>query len=135
MRIGNILKNCKPKRNRYLQKIYRDNLIKKYNRCPITNTHYKLCEACHILPYSNSKKKEKFDVNNGILLSSTLHKAFDRNYFTIDEKTCKTKIIEKNIIKDDIDKDEIKKLIKENKYIKEVDNKKSKYYLKNRNKN
>ena len=80
-----------------------------------------------------NKKKEKFNINNGILLSSTLHKAFDRNYFTIDEKTCKTKIIEENIIKDDIEKEEIKKLIKENKYIKELDNKESRIFLKKRN--
>lgn len=135
MRISSILKNCKPKRNRYLQRIYRENLINKFSKCPISKTHFKLCEACHILPYSNAKKKEKFNVNNGILLSSTLHKAFDRNYFTIDEKTCKTKIIIDNITKDEINEQEIKKLIKENKYIKELDNKESKYFLKMRNKN
>ena len=58
MRIGNILKNCKPRRNRYLQKIYREKLIEKFTRCPITNSHYKLCEACHILPYSEIRKKK-----------------------------------------------------------------------------
>ena len=133
MRIGNILKNCRPKRNRYLQRIYREKLIERFERCPISNTHYKLCEACHILPYSESKKKEKFDVNNGILLSSTIHKAFDRKYFTIDENTCKIKILEENIKKDNLDKNDIIDLIDENKYIKNLDNKNCKYYLKKRN--
>ena len=134
MGIGSIFKNCKRKRSRYLQKMYREKLIERFKRCPISDTHYKLCEACHILPYSNAKKKEKFDIDNGILLSSTLHKAFDRNYFTIDEKTCKTKILEENIIKDNLDKDDILNLIDENKYIEQLDNKKCKLYLKKRNK-
>ena len=133
MGISNILKSCNPKRNRYLQKIYRKKLVQKYQKCAISNVHYKLCEACHILPYSQSKKKDKFNSNNGILLSSTLHKAFDRNYFTIDEKTCKTKIIKKNLEKDNISEDEIRALIKENKYIQELDNNKSKHFLKKRN--
>lgn len=133
MKLGNILKNCKPKRSRYLQKIYREKLIEKFEKCPITKTHYKLCEACHILPYHKAKKKDKFDTYNGILLSSTLHKAFDRNYFTIDEKTCKTKILNENLEKDDISKKEIEFIVKENIYIKELDNDESKYFLKKRN--
>ena len=136
---------CLPKinkRNRTGQKLFRDKLIAKFINCPLDNIHYKLCEAAHILPYSDCKnKKDKFNVNNGILLSSTMHKAFDRNLFTIDEKTCKVRILEKNILKlqepkknkiklEELGLDKIK-----DKYIKLLDNTESKEYLKKRNKN
>ena len=91
------------KRNRQGQKTYRKNLIDRFGVCPLTGVNYKLCEAAHILPYSECKnKKDKYSVNNGILLSATMHKAFDRNYFTIDDKTCKVKLLLEKIKNDDI---------------------------------
>jgi predicted restriction endonuclease len=128
---------CIPKRNRTGQRLYREKLINKFGKCALEDLHPKLCEAAHILPYSDcKKKKDKYDINNGVLLSSTMHKAFDRNFFTIDEKTCKVKILEnklKEIESDfnlaDFGLDKIK-----DKYIKLLDNEESKKYLAKRNK-
>ena len=123
-------------RNRQGQRTYRKKLIERFNICPLTGINYKLCEAAHILPYSEcKKKKDKFSVNNGILLSATMHKAFDRNYFTIDDKTCKVKILKKNMEKDEIkNPKEINLEDKDGVYIPELDNPESKNFIKERNK-
>lgn len=132
-----LLKNpCgKIKRNRQGQKTYRKNLIDRFSVCPLTGVNYKLCEAAHILPYSECKnKKDKYSVNNGILLSATMHKAFDRNYFTIDDKTCKVKLLLNKIKLDNIDNPkELDLEDKEGIYIQELDNPDSKKYIKERN--
>ena len=87
-----------------------------------------------------------------------MHKAFDRNLFTIDENTCKVKILEENILKinknnnknnidnkninnkDNINNKNIKINLEEygldkikDKYIFTLDNEESKKYLKKRN--
>tara|TARA_B100001057_G_C22264617_1_gene724556 strand:+ start:169 stop:504 length:336 start_codon:yes stop_codon:yes gene_type:complete len=81
-------------RNRTKQKSYRNSLINKFNVCPISNIHHKLCEAAHIYPYHKcNSSNDQFSIDNGILLASHIHKAFDKNYFTIDENTCKIKIL------------------------------------------
>lgn len=125
------LKKCRDK-----QSIFREKLIKKFKKCPITNNHYDFCEAAHIIPYSDCKNEEKYDINNGILLSAELHKSFDKYYFTIDENTCKIKLnynlIETNNLPD-FDKNKLLNI--ENLYIKELDNNKTKYYLKIHNNN
>ena len=73
-------------------------------------------------------------MNNGILLSATLHKAYDRNYFWIDEDTCRIKINYQNLEKDNIkDLKDIGLNGFEDFYIKEIDNKEGKEYLKKRN--
>ena len=133
---NNRFKNSKnKKRSKRGQKRFRDKLIERYYKCPIDNLDYTLCEACHIVPYSESKENQKFDVFNGILLTPTLHRIYDKNYFKIDENSCRVKIIEENIIKDNISICDIKRLVKNGKYIPELDNPKSKEYLKIRNKN
>ena len=137
----------KKKRDRNGQKGFRDKLIKKYQKCPLDNINYTLCDAAHILPHSECDNiLDAYNVNNGILLSSTMHKAFDRNLFTIDENTCKVKILEENILKidnkDTKDTKDIKINLEEygldkikDKYIFTLDNVESKKYLKKRNAN
>ena len=56
-----------------------------------------------------------------------------KNYFKIDENSCRVEIIKQNIINDYISICEIKRLVKNGKYIPELDNLKSKEYLKIRN--
>ena len=119
------------------QRQFRDKLIKKFDsKCALLGIHSKLCEAAHIYPYAECKKNyDKYNVNNGILLSATLHKAYDRNYFWIDEKTCRIKINYENL-----EKEGIKNLQDiglngfEDFYIPEIDNKEGKDYLRKRNK-
>ena len=115
-------------------------MIKKFKVCPLDNLHPSLCEAAYILPHGMLKKsKNKFDINNGILLSCNMHKAFDRHLFTIDEDNCKVKILEDNVLKLQ-DNQKILNLKEfgldkiENKYISLLDNEKSKKFLKKRNK-
>lgn len=127
-------KNYK-KRSKREQRRFREKLIERYYKCPIDNLDYTLCEACHIIPYSESKENQKFDVFNGILLTPTLHRIYDKNYFKIDENSCRVEIIEENIINDNISICDIKRLVKNGKYIPELDNPKSKEYLKIRNEN
>jgi len=131
-----IINKSKIGRNRKGQRKFREKLIKKFDsKCALLGIDSKLCDAAHIFPYSECKNnKEKYDVNNGILLSATLHKAYDRNYFLIDENTCKIKILYDNLKKDNIDS--IKDIGLEgfeDHYIPELDNIKGKEFLKKRN--
>ena len=132
-----MIKNIfKKKRNKFFQKKFRKKLINKFKKCPIQKLDYKLCEACHILPYAKcSDKKDRFNENNGILLTPTLHKIFDKNYFTINEESCKIELLDKNILKDNLLISDIEKIVENGKYIKELDNIKSKEYLRKRNSN
>ena len=86
-------------------------------------------------PYSDCENSnDKYDVNNGILLSATLHKAYDRNYFWIDENSCQIKINYSALAKDEIDDLKAVGLNGfEDFYVPELDNKYGKEYLRKRN--
>jgi hypothetical protein len=71
------------KENRLYQNIFRKSLIDRYKTCVISNDGEIVCEACHIIPYVDCNKNEKYDINNGILLTSSLHKLFDTYMFSI----------------------------------------------------
>ena len=85
--------NLQTKEQRLDQDTFRKELIKKYNRCIISNSIDIECEACHIIPYAICKN---FDVDNGLLLSSDLHKTFDKYCWSINPNTLKIEI-NKNI--------------------------------------
>jgi hypothetical protein len=72
---------------RTLQKNFREKIIKKYNKCIITDRSEKICEACHIIPFSDSQYNEKYDVFNGILLCRDLHSLFDKYLISINPVT------------------------------------------------
>lgn len=61
------------------------NLVKKiYNeKCVITNVDMDECSICHIKPLYESNDDEKYDYNNGIILSESLHRLYDKYLFTI----------------------------------------------------
>ena len=82
-----------PKEQRLDQDSFRKELIKKYNKCIISDSIDIECEACHIIPYSICKN---FDIDNGLLLSSDLHKTFDKYLWSINPNTLTVKI-NKNI--------------------------------------
>lgn len=75
------------------QNKFRQCLINKYNSCIITNVDANECEACHIKPFNECNESEKYDVNNGLLLSANLHKLFDEYIFSIDPETLQIKVI------------------------------------------
>lgn len=66
---------------------FRKSLIDKYNgRCIITGIDLpELLVASHIKPWAAASNKERLDVNNGLLLSATYDKLFDRGLITFNK--------------------------------------------------
>ena len=68
-------------------------LIKEYKRvydtnegaCVLEKIPYPVLIASHIKPYSKSEDDEKFDSNNGLLLSKNMDSLFDLGYITFDD--------------------------------------------------
>ena len=77
-------------RNPELQSVYRKSIIKRFNKCIVSNYDEEICEASHIIPFSES---ENFDVDNGLLLNNILHKLFDKHYWSINPTTLCFEII------------------------------------------
>ena len=71
-------------RNPQLQGIFRKQIIMRYNKCIISNMCKSVCEAAHIIPFSETLS---FDVDNGILLNDILHKLFDKYYWSINPQS------------------------------------------------
>jgi hypothetical protein len=69
-----------PKKVRTEQEKFREALINKYGNCILTNNDPVECDACHIIPLTEG---ENYDVDNGLLMSKSLHKLFDENYWCI----------------------------------------------------
>ena len=67
---------------------YRQRLLQYWkDRCAVTGvTEANLLEAGHIKPWRDSNNKEKLDFYNGLPLTPTLSKLFDKGYITFDEK-------------------------------------------------
>ena len=124
------------KKHRRGQRKFRQKLIKRYDsKCALLGIHASLCDAAHIYPFAECKNsEEKYDEHNGILLSATLHKAYDKNYFWIDEETCQIKI---NYPQLELDNIQDLKAVGlngfEDFYIEELDNKIAREYLRKRN--
>lgn len=81
---GYIYKETEEKEIRRDQDTFRKELIERYKKCIITNAIEEICEACHIIPHSICEEKDKYNVNNGILLRSDFHKLFDKGLLNID---------------------------------------------------
>ena len=88
------------RKKRFMQDTFRDNLIKRYKNCIITGRSHKICEACHIKPYSEAEYKEKYDINNGLLLCRDLHKLFDDYQVSINIELKQFELC-KNILEDE----------------------------------
>lgn len=59
---------------------FRQQLILRDVNCLITGDNENVCEACHIIPYSETKS---FDIGNGLLLNRCFHTMFDKYLFSI----------------------------------------------------
>lgn len=68
------------------QGAFRDMVLETYqNRCCITGLDIpQLCIASHIIPWSDCKET-RMDVRNGLCLSATYDKAFDKHLISLDE--------------------------------------------------
>lgn len=73
-------------RERKGQSAYRKKLLKAFNfRCAVTDVdNTELLIASHIKPWCVSKRNEKTDVNNGLLLSPLYDRLFDKGFITFD---------------------------------------------------
>ena len=61
-----------------------------YRHCLITNLKCTdVLEAAHIKPFCKCDEQEQFNVNNGVLLTSTFHKFFDQGLISFCWKTGK----------------------------------------------
>jgi len=69
------------------QPIFRKALIQAYDcQCAFCGFSFEIgLQASHIVPWSKSKKTERLDVRNGILLCATHHKLFDDRWLTIND--------------------------------------------------
>jgi len=71
----------------------RDDKFKKdvkyrYNEsCIITGNDMDSCDIAHIVPFCDSTEFEKYDVDNGLILSKDLHALFDKNLLKINPDT------------------------------------------------
>lgn len=75
---------------------FRNNLIKRFQRCIITNSE--IFDACHIVPFSSSSN---MDVNNGILLNKCHHDMYDKYIWSINPHTYQIEINYNKISSDD----------------------------------
>ena len=71
---------------------FRKDVKQRYNNeCVITGTDIP-CQVCHIIPFSECSEKEKYDVNNGIVLRDDIHTLFDHNELKINPDTLKIEL-------------------------------------------
>jgi hypothetical protein len=82
-------KKTEEKEKRLDQQSFRDDLIKRYKGCIITGVSEYVCEACHIIPHSECNDKDKYNVDNGLLLRRDLHSLFDKGLLKINPNTNK----------------------------------------------
>lgn len=69
--------------------LYRNIIQNKYKRCMITGKPLFVSQVAHIYPHKLCNQEEKYDINNGLLLSAELHILFDStdNKLKIDPET------------------------------------------------
>lgn len=80
-------------RDPYLQRLYKIELINEYKKiyktqegsCVLEGLAYPVLIASHIKPYKVSEENERFDSNNGLLLSKNMDSLFDLGYITFDD--------------------------------------------------
>jgi len=67
---------------------FKNSVKKIYNeKCVISNVDMDECSICHIKPLGVSNDDEKYDCNNGLILSKSLHRLYDKYLFTINPET------------------------------------------------
>ena len=81
-RTEHIKKLCEQRQG---QNEFRKKIILRDKKCLITGDNHEICEAAHIIPYSESGT---FDIANGLLLNRCLHTMFDKYLWTINLMGC-----------------------------------------------
>lgn len=96
------------------QNNFRQMIVRRFDRCLISDIHNESCQASHI--HDLADEPLNYNLNNGILLSATLHMEFDRLKWCIDPHTYRivlsSKYCDQNLeIKKYIDRDLRSKLV------------------------
>lgn len=91
--INNLLKQANESINRTPQEEFRNQLINKFQKCVITGFDLSGCEAAHIIDLKDDKLN--YDIDNGLLLTASLHTTFDKLIWTINPHTYNIEINEK----------------------------------------
>ena len=98
-----MLENCydirivEKKRKRLSQTEFREQLLERYNgKCVVSGNDCTIeLTAAHIVPISI---EETYDIDNGLILTETLHKTFDKYLWSIEPETQKIVICkDKNV--------------------------------------
>jgi hypothetical protein len=76
-----------PQINRNGQITFKKQLIERYKCCIISKNTENTCDGAHIIPYSELKNGNKYDIDNGLLLRTDLHRYFDNKILKINPIT------------------------------------------------
>lgn len=68
-------------------KTFKAEIKQRYSTCIITNYNTNHCEVAHIKPFSKCSILDKYNPDNGLLLSADIHKQFDSFIFSIHPET------------------------------------------------
>jgi predicted restriction endonuclease len=86
-------KEQKEEREKRLDAKFRKEVKARYNnKCIISEVSVERCDVAHIIPFSECNEINKYDINNGLLLDTALHRLFDKYYFSINPKTNKIEV-------------------------------------------
>jgi len=73
--------------NRNGQTNFKNQLIDRYKCCIISNNTADICDAAHIIPYSQLETTNRYNIDNGLLLRTDLHRCFDNKILIINPQT------------------------------------------------
>ncbi len=79
--------NINNKINRNGQITFKKLLIERYKCCIISKNTENTCDAAHIIPYSKLDTNNKYNVDNGLLIRTDLHRYFDNKILKINPQT------------------------------------------------
>jgi hypothetical protein len=83
--INDMLKKTNDILYRGEQQKFRKDLINKFSKCIITGNDIVECEAVHIIDLYDEKLN--YNINNGLILTSSLHASFDKLIWCINPET------------------------------------------------
>jgi hypothetical protein len=99
------------KEKRLKQEEFHKQIIKRDKKCIITNRFSKVCQACHIIPFSICSEEQKYDPDNGLLLSADIHILFDNYLLSINPNTLQVILSDELLNNDDYNQYHLQEII------------------------
>lgn len=94
--INNLLKTTELSCNRQNDESFKNQVKKKYDKCIVSGNPVIECDVAHIVPLNQNYN---FDPDNGLLISTNLHRLFDLYYWTINPDTLEI-VVSPNAVKE-----------------------------------